>query len=155
MKKISTVSTPDVTTDVLAFLTATATLSWSFYILTLENSDIFAKKKDLAYAFASILLMHVAVNLWIISRELLDNRFRDSQWKWILLLHSVVVIMAVVWTLRSVSPASNIWCHKTYKPIFGILVATSSIYFIGIVACGPAFMYYLDKVRSSYNKKKV
>jgi len=76
-----------------------ATLSWAFYVLTLEKFDTFVKKKTIAYAFAAVLVANIAVSMWFISRELLDNRFRDSQWKWLLLLHSVVVVMAVVWTL--------------------------------------------------------
>lgn len=152
------VHTLDPTIDLLGVITSGIVLGWSFYILTLEKFRVM-KNKSLVSSMVGVLILHVLINLTIIMREVLNPKFVHSGWKWPLLLHSIIVVVAIVWTIRSSSDKSREWCSKTYKTIFGILVGTSSIYFLSILLYGPASKTWLDFLQkkiygSSSSKKK-
>jgi hypothetical protein len=107
-------------------------------------------------AIVAILLLQLCINLWMIVREILDDRFPFSNRKWLLLMHSVIVIMAIIWTIRcvSVTAIDVAWCQKSDKIIFGLLISTSTIYLLMVILEGPASARLISYMRSLYNGKK-
>lgn len=141
----------DYTIDITATLTSVAILSWAGYIVTLDKYTPLVEKKKFIYTVVAVMILHLITNLCMIVREILDNRFRFAQWKWLLLLHSVVVVMGLIWTLRSVSASNAEWCRKSYRPIFGLLLSTTTIYLLSIILYGPAASKMIRYLRKIYN----
>ena len=155
-KKSGRLFVSDYITDVVAVATSSIALSWSVYILTTDTYRPLTQKKDMVYAIAGILSAQLLINLWMIVREILDNRFSRSEYKWLILVHSVIVVMALIWTIRCVSTTSEdvAWCQQSHKPIFGLLLSTSTIYMLMVILAGPASSRLIEYLRTVYNGKK-
>lgn len=132
----------DSLSDVTALVLSMITIAWSVYIVAMDTYRPFLRPQPLV----------LVLNGWFLVREILDNRFRYQGW--LFLVHSLLIVPAIVWTFRCTSPSpSHVqWCKQFYRPIFGLLLCSTAIYVLSILLFRPPSSTFIKWLKVLYNE---
>jgi len=150
----SKISPSDIATDVISVATLLIMVIWSLYVVTLPPDKLltpFLLNKGVMGVMMSILILNALISCWIMIREILDRRFRFSQYRFLLLLHITIVVLNIIWLSRYRSKEYTQWCLKTYKIFWGFLLGASSLFLLIIITTGPASAHLVKHLQTLYN----